>query len=202
MLIYSVYENGSLNKVNKIQTIQNRVYIIDDYKTIYLWFGLKASKKKKDKSVTRAKALNKERDPPANILKIKQNEEYGAFLAMMDILKMGLKENLPLERRAELNIEIEDTMELIDIGLEIDLEAEITIAAHEISRKNKTYEELCHELAETTLAILKSKGKPSAKEIKENVKKIHESSSTYEEICWLIAELNTLKKKNHLIKLK
>jgi len=119
---------------------------------------------------------------------------------MMDILKKGIKQNIPSKKRPELNIEIEDTMELIDAGLDPDLEAEITVAAHNLSQQKKTYEELCEELARTQLIILKGKGKASEAEIKKKTKAIYKSSSTYEEICWLLAELRILVEKKAINK--
>lgn len=47
MRIYSVTENGALRKINKVDFDENKVFLIEDFKVIYLWFGLKASKKKK-----------------------------------------------------------------------------------------------------------------------------------------------------------
>ncbi|MFX1260389.1 MAG: hypothetical protein ACFFAN_21265 [Promethearchaeota archaeon] len=195
MKLYSVSESGTLRKITRLNFAENSVYLVDDYKNIYLWFGQKASKKKKDLSVKKANALNRERKPPANIQILNQNKEFGAFLAIMAVLKKGLKRNVPMERRTELDFEIEDTMELIDAGLDPDLEAEITIAAYNLSQEKKSYDELCRKLAETQLAILKDKNKILEKDIKKKVEEIHKSSSTYEEICWLIAELNTLIKK-------
>ena len=47
MRLFSVSENGALRKVNKIDFNENKVYLVDDFKTLYLWNGSKASKKKK-----------------------------------------------------------------------------------------------------------------------------------------------------------
>ena len=53
MQLYLITESGSLRKINKIDFNENKVFLIDDIKTLYLWFGLKASKKKKDLSIKR-----------------------------------------------------------------------------------------------------------------------------------------------------
>ncbi|MFX0186097.1 MAG: hypothetical protein ACFE8A_00020 [Candidatus Hodarchaeota archaeon] len=195
MKLYSVAENGALRKISKLTFAEKSVYLVDDYKNMYLWFGQKASKKKKDLSQKKAEALNEKKEIPANIQILHQGKEFGAFLAMMDILKKGLKAKAPIERRTELEIEYEDTIELIDIGLEPDLEGEITIAAHKLSQEKKSYDELCKDLAKAQLTIIKSKGKITAAEINKKAKEIHKSSSTYDELCWLIAELNMLLKK-------
>lgn len=200
MQLYSVSENGALRKITRVNFAEDKVYLIDDLKTLYLWVGLKATKKKKNFGIKKANILNDKRKNNAKIQIISQNKEFGAFLAMMDILRKGIKQNIPIKKRPELSIEIEDTMELIDAGLDPDLEAEITVAAHNISQEKKTYDELCREIAETQLIILKGKVKVSEVEIKKKTKEIYKSSSTYEEICWLLAELKILVEKNSFYK--
>jgi len=198
MLLYSVnfVENKAyIRKVTKIDFADNKVFLIDDLKTIYLWLGVKASKKKKDLSVKKVKALNKKRKNSAKIQIINQNQEFGAFLVIKDILKKGIKRDIPIKKRPELQIEFEDTMELIEAGLDPDFEAEITVASHNLSQEKNTYEDLCRKLAETQFTILKGKDKASETEIKKKTEEIYKSSSTYEELCWLIAELSILKEK-------
>jgi len=195
MKLYSVAENGALRKIGKLAFADNAVYLVDDYKNLYLWFGQKASKKKKDLSKKKAEVLNEKKETPANIQIVYQGKEFGAFLAMMDLLKKGLKAKAPIERRTELEIDYEDTMELIDIGLEPDLEGEITIAAHKLALEKKSYDDLCKDLAKVQINIIKGKSKITAAEMNKKAKEIHKSSSTYEELCWLIAELNMLLKK-------
>ena len=192
MQLYSVAENGNLRKITRLPFTENSVYLVDDFKNIYLWIGRKASKKKKDLSQKKAEALSDKRENPANIQIINQGKEFGAFLAMMDLLKRGMKAKDSIERRNELEIEYEDTIELVDIGLEPDLEGEITITAYELSQEKKSYDELCKELAKAQLSIIKGKNKVTAAEINKKAKEIHKSSSTYEELCWLISELNLL----------
>ncbi|MFX1392452.1 MAG: hypothetical protein ACFFAH_02655 [Promethearchaeota archaeon] len=192
MKLYSVAENGALRKITKLQFAENAVYIVDDYKNFYLWFGQKASKKKRELSKKKANLLNQKKEEPSNIQIMNQGKEFGAFLAVMDVLKKGVKQTTSFEKRPELELQYEDTLELIDTGLDPDLEAEITIAAHELLEEKKTYEDLCRKLAETQIRILKNKDKVSEAEIKKKAEEIHKSSSTYEELCWLIAELSTL----------
>jgi hypothetical protein len=191
MLFYSVTENGALKKIKNVDFNANKVFLIDDFKTIYLWLGSKASKKKKDLSVKRAEKFKIAREKPTEIKVLNQNQEYGSFLAIMDILKKGLKTNAAVERRPELQIDFEDTLELIEAGIDPDFEAEITIAAHKLSQEKNSYEELCRKLAKLQLNFLK-KDKASEKEIKKKTDEIYKSSSTYEELCWLIAELGKL----------
>jgi hypothetical protein len=186
---------GGLTKINKIAFNQNQVYLIDDYKVFYLWIGQKIPEKRKEACIKKVNRLNEKRDPPANIQIIAQNKEYGSFLAIMDLLKKGLKQKDSVERRPELEIQYDDTMELIEAGIDPDLEGEITIAAHELSKGKKSYEELCRQLAEIQIKLFKPKGKATKKEIEKKAEEIHNSSSTYDELCWLIAELNLLAKK-------
>jgi len=199
VILYSVYENGILRKVSKVDFSNTKVYLIDDFKTIYLWYGSNSSKRKRDFSKKRANSLNNKRKTTAKIQIINQDKEFGAFLAIMDLLKKGLGEDASLEKRKELELEIEDTLELIESGLEMDLEAEITLAAHKLSNEKVSYEDLSRRLAELQLTILKVNKKPSEKEINKKTKDILKSSSTYEELCWIVSELEILKEKKHLV---
>jgi hypothetical protein len=194
MLLYSVYENGASRKVKKADFKENKVYVIDESKNIYIWIGSKATKKKKEYAIKKANDIKKKRDKSTNIQIISQNEEFGTFLAIMDDLRRGIEQKASLEIRPELELDIEDTMELIEAGLEPDLIAEINLDAYNISEENKPYKDLCRELAKLQMIILKGKNKILEKEI-------FKSSSTYEEICWLIAQLRKLLEKD-LIKKK
>lgn len=198
MLLYSVAENGALRKVKKVDFNEKKVFLIDDFKTIYIWVGLKASKKKQDLSKKRANELNNKRENTAKIQIMGQNQEYGAILAIMDVLKEGLTQSISLERSPELEMEYKDTMELIEIGLDPDFEAEITVAAHTLSEEKRSYEELCRKLAELQLTLLKGKEKALEKDITKKAKEIYKSSSTYEELCRLIVELSILIEKKSL----
>jgi len=195
MLLYSVSENGALRKVKKVDFAENKVFLIDDDKTIFLWQGKKASKKKKDLSKRKAELLSEKKEEPAKIQIFEQDKEYGAFIPIMEDLKKGFGQISPIERRDELHIQYEDTLDLIEAGLTPDLEAVITVNAHNIAQEGKSYEELCKILAELQISLTKEKGKPTAKEIKKKEEEIFKSSSTYEEICWLISQIRLLKEK-------
>jgi hypothetical protein len=116
----------------------------------------------------------------------------------MDILRKGLKSEGFREKRDELVFEIEETLELIDTGLELDLEAEITLKAHKLSQEGISYEELSKRLAKSQLILLKGKGKPLITEIKKKTEEILNSSSTFEELCWLVSELELLIEKKQM----
>ena len=199
LILYSVYENGILRKIGKADFSNTKVYLIDDFKTIYLWYGSNSSKRKRDFGKKKADSLNNKRKTPAKIHIINQNKEFGAFLAIMDLLRKGLGENASLEKREELELKIEDTLELIETGLDMDLEAEITLATHKLSNEKVSYEDLSRRLAELQLTLLKVNKEPSEKEINKKTKDILKSSSTYEELCWLVSELEILIEKKHLV---
>ncbi len=195
MNLYNIGARGGLKKVSKIAFANDGVYLIDDMKTIYLWFGKDIPENRRQLSEKKANELNKVRENPAIIQLINQDKEFGAFLAIKDLLHQGLTKDA--ERRSELELQYEDAMELmelVELGFEADLEAEITISAHDISKEEKSYKELCRELAEIQLSIMKPKN-PTQAEIKKKAKEIFDSSSTYEELCWLIAELRNLQEK-------
>ncbi len=196
MLLYSLTEKGYLRRIKSVNFLETATYIIDDENTLYLWLGSKISDNKKLNSKERVEKLNSERNNIATIQILNQNKEYGRFLSIMDILRKGVIHSTSTEKRNELIIEFEDTMELIEAGLEPDLEAKITVAAHNLSQKTITYEELCKKLAELQLKIVKENEMISQTELEKKTQEIFQSSSTYEEICWLIAELEILIEEN------
>jgi predicted DNA-binding antitoxin AbrB/MazE fold protein len=198
MKLYTVYENGVLKKIEKVDFNDKKVYLIDDFKVYYLWFGSLASEKKKEFGKTRANDLNKKRKSPAKIQIIHQNKEYGSFLAIKDILKEGLERKTSREKRGELVFELEETLELIDAGLELDLEAEITLKAHTLSKEGISYENLAKRLAKSQLILLKGKVKLPEIEIKKKTEEIIKSSSTFKELCWLVSELEILIEKREI----
>ena len=195
MNLYTVYENGALRTVTKVDFSDNKVYIIDDEKKIYVWVGLKSSEKKREFGQKKAEILNQKKKKPIKVELLEQNKEYGSFLAIMDLLMEGIDEITKTERRNELILKVEETKELIEAGLDPDLEAEITILANEISLKNKPYEELSRNLAQKQLVFINSNKKINENDIKKKNEEILKSSTTYEELCWLLAQLEILKKR-------
>jgi len=198
MQLYSVSENGALRKVIKLDFNENKVFLVDDIKTIYIWNGLRASQKKKELAIKKGKILSNKREKPSKIQIINQNQEYGSFLAIKDILKAGLKPDNLIERRPELKIKFKDTMELIEIGIDPDLEAKITIAAHKLLQEKKSYKDLSIKLAELQLKLLQDKDIIPKNEIQKKAEEILKSSTTYEELTWLISELDILLKKKYV----
>ena len=194
-MFFLIGPKGGLKKVTKINFHDKEAYLIDDYKTFYLWFGKSVPKEKRELILKKINDLNNKREKTANVQVQEQHKEYGSFLSMMDVLKKGLKSETEIEHRPELEIDYEDALELMETGLEPDFEAEITIAAHNLLQENKSYDDLCKMLAKIQLSLFKEKSKIIEKEIKKRAEDIYKSSSTYEELCWLIAELNIMQKK-------
>ncbi len=195
MKLYTIYENGTLRTINKVDFMESKIFIIDDDKKIYIWVGLKASKNKIKFGEEKANLLNQKKKKPIKIELIEQNREYGSFLAIKDILMKGIDDKTEIKRRKELKLKIDETKELMEAGLEIDLEAEITLLAHKISLEKKSYEELSSNLAKKQLEYIKGVKNIKKSEIEEKKEEIFKSTTTYEELCWLLAELEILKKK-------
>ncbi len=198
MKLYSVGVRGGLKKISKADFQEDEVYLIDDSKTMYLWFGSKIPKKRRDLSINKAKLINDKKENASSIQLIIQNKEYGAFTAIKDALKKGEIKKQNLKRRPELEIQFKETLELIEAGLSPDLEAEITLASHKLSQENKSYKKLCQTLAKMQLDLIKGPNKASKNEIQKKTQEIFKSSSTYEELCWLIAELNEIADKHSM----
>ena len=195
MQLFSLGVRGGIKKVSSANLTDENVYLIDDFKIIYLWFGKKIDKKRREWCIKKADIINQKKEKSATIQIIDQNQEYGSFLAIKDILVKGLKSKEGEDRRVELEIDYEDTLEAIEAGIPPDFEANITLVAYNLSQENKTYEELCDMLAKIQLSLLKDEKKITKEDIKKKSNEILKSSSTYEELCWLIAELNLLAEK-------
>ncbi|MBD3340777.1 MAG: hypothetical protein GF353_16840 [Candidatus Lokiarchaeota archaeon] len=192
MQIYLLGPRGGLHKVQKAKFNDEEGYIIDDHKILYLWLGSKLTEKKKEIYRKKINILNEKRKNIANIQILYQGKEYGSFVAIKDFLKKGIGNEEDLERRNELEIQYEDTVELIDLGLPPDLEAEITLLAHKFAQEKDSYEDLCQKLAKKQLMLIKDNEKITQNDIDKKAEEIFKSSTTYEELCWLLAELSII----------
>jgi len=105
MQLFIIEENGDLSEVNKLEFIDEAIYLVDDDTTFYIWVGNEASQKKKIITANIARRLESELDEYSKILMMKQRREYGSFLAMMDNLKKGILPGVSVERRPELVLE-------------------------------------------------------------------------------------------------
>ncbi|MFX1500945.1 MAG: hypothetical protein ACFFDH_08280, partial [Promethearchaeota archaeon] len=99
MQLYLITESGSLRKVNRVDFNENKVFLIDDIKILYLWFGLKASEKKKKISLERIDKLKAQRKKTPELIILNQNKEFGSFLAIMDVIRKGLDVGATYEKR-------------------------------------------------------------------------------------------------------
>jgi hypothetical protein len=198
MNVYEIGIRGGLKRTIKPIFNEENVILVDDGSNIYLWFGKKVTEKRRNLSIHKAESLNMDKDKLINIQMLNQNQEYGAFLNIIDLLTKEKGKDIEKKRRPELQIEYDSTLELLEAGLVPDLEAKITIASHSISKEKKSYDDLCSTLAKLQLSFVKNKSKITKEEIKLKTREIFASSSTYEELCWLIAELTVLKEKKEL----
>ncbi|TFG20957.1 MAG: hypothetical protein EU533_05745, partial [Promethearchaeota archaeon] len=187
----------------------DEIYIIDDIEknNVYMWVGLNSSDKKKDHATEFAREIESEQSDEIKILTMKQDREYGSFLAMMKDLKNGLIPGKNVDRRPELKLNIKNKIFEKDPDLRLseehqqhdedleaveihNLEAQIQEAAYFIYLKNYTYDELCWFLAEKIeMATL---GMPSLEDIRKKAEKLFQSSITYDELCWLNGEIDVL----------
>jgi len=195
--LFTVYENGALRKVEKVDFADHKVFLVDDKKTIFLWYGKKSSQNKRKLGEKRAQKIINARPKGTNLEILLQGNEYGRFLTVIDALKKGFSNKNNLEKRKELKIKIDETLELIEAGITPDFEAEITLNAHTLSEEKKSYEDLCRILANLQLELISTGKKIKAAEIEKKTIEIYQSSSTYDELCWLIAELRLLKEKKN-----
>jgi len=221
MKLYKISDKGTLDEVNKLDFMDDDVYIVDDDNTIYIWVGLDVPQALKDTTASIARQLDKERGGASKILIMKQNREYGSFLAIMPQLKKGLETGCDVKRRPELEMGAPAVLDWLnqlkkyrkiapelkyavfkegypeieeEPKKEIDFEEEVRVAAYFLSREGYNYNELCWMLSER---ILKQTSKmPSIEDIRIKAEEIFNSSSTYDELCWLIGELDILKKMN------
>jgi hypothetical protein len=208
MQLYNVDDNGDLIKINKLDFLENDVYLVDDDNAIYIWIGLQVPYNKKEITASIARTLDNEREGSAKILIMRQNREYGSFLAIMDKLKRGINSEDNIERRPEKKlekpkdsidktIEKESEVEKESIGKENDLESQINMAAYYLSQKIISYDELCWILSEKELIIQMGAENISESNIRKKAEEIFNSSCTYDELCWLIAELDILIEKKY-----
>ena len=193
MQLFSLGVRGGVKRVNSANFSDENVYLIDDFKTIYLWFGKKIDEKRREFCIKKAKIINQKKEKAAVVQIIEQNKEYGSFLAIKDILEKGIKSDKVEERRPELEIDYEDTLEAIEAGIPPDFEANLTLTAYNLAQEKKSYKELCDMLAKIQLSLIKEEKKITKEELKKKSSEIFKSSSTYEELCWLIAELSALR---------
>lgn len=107
MKLFEISDKGDLNQISKLDFKEDNVYLIDDLEknTVYIWVGIDVLEYKKEITAAWARKLDLDREGSCKILVMKQNREYGSFLAMMDDLRKGLIPGDTIERRPELVLE-------------------------------------------------------------------------------------------------
>ena len=219
MRLYKISDGGEIIEIYNLAFKDDEIYIIDDIEknNVYMWVGVNSSDNKKDHATEFARQIESEQSDEVKILTMKQEREYGSFLAMMEDLKKGLIPGKNVSRRPELKLNIQKKIfekepdlkineehEQYDedfVGVEIhDLEARIQEAAYFIYLKNYTYDELCWFLAEKIEKA--TLGMPSLEDIRKKAENLFHSSITYDELCWLNGEIDVLTNKGLIQKQK
>lgn len=209
MRLYKISDSGEIVEIYNLEFKDDEIYIIDDIEKnmVYMWVGINSSDKKKEHATEFALQIESEQSNEVKILTMKQDREYGSFLAMKEDLKKGLIPGKNVHRRPELKLNIQKKIfeKEPDLTSEEDhepqdkdiqdletsnLEAQIQEAAYFIYLKNYTYDELCWFLAEKIEKA--TLGMPSLEDIRNKAEQLFQSSITYDELCWLNGEIDVL----------
>lgn len=182
MQLFIIEENGDLIEVNKLEFIDEAIYLVDDGRTIYIWVGNEASQKKKVITADIARRLESELDEYSKILIMKQRREYGSFLAMMDNLKKGILPGVSVERRPELLLE--KPLESV-VSKEGTLEKNISQELQKPIIFKESEQEPEMELSEPE-EIEEEFGLES--QIKEAAYYLSLDNYSYDDLCWMLAE--------------
>jgi hypothetical protein len=185
MQLYNVDERGDLIKTEKLAFVDGDVYVVDDYKTIYIWVGLNTSQTKKDFAASIAKQLESERGDKIKILIMKQGREYGSFLAMMEDLKKGLLPGITIDRRPELELEI-PSKSIKSEKKAIAKEEESSIMEKNIIGWLKQLEN--HRKLETEKIISEQDEIGLENYIREAAYYLSLEKYSYNDLCWMLAE--------------
>ncbi len=99
-------EKDELKEIDEPVFTSEDIYLIDDEKTIYLWFGNKCEVSNKSLAATQARKLDQQRDGAVKILTISQGQETQDFLNLFTspikiIEKRDIKEEAKEERKEE-----------------------------------------------------------------------------------------------------
>lgn len=184
MLLFKVNENGEIMNIDRLDFLEDNVYIVDDQLIVYIWVGINASQKKKDYSAEIARKYEKERND-VKIRIMRQDREYGSFLAMMDDLSKGLLPGISIERRPELKLEkpLKPQISTKDIsisgGNEPNFEINILQWLQQLNNYRKI--ELEEDLVDKEEINLDH-------QIKEAAYYLSLEKYSYDDLCWMLAE--------------
>ena len=182
MQLFIIEENGDLIEVNKLDFIDEAIYLVDDDDTIYIWVGNEASQNKKIITANIARRLESELDEYSKILIMKQRREYGSFLAMMDNLKKGILPGVSVERRPELILEkppesIISKEGSLDTNVSEELQKPVIFKDSEQELKIEVSES---EESEEVFGL--------ETQIKEAAYYLSLDNYSYDDLCWMLAE--------------
>ena len=182
MQLFIIEENGDLIEVNKLDFIDEAIYLVDDDETIYIWVGNEASQNKKIITANIARRLESELDEYSKILIMKQRREYGSFLAMMDNLKKGILPGVSVERRPELILEkppesIISKEGSLDTNVSEELQKPVIFKDSEQELKIEVSES---EESEEVFGL--------ETQIREAAYYLSLDNYSYDDLCWMLAE--------------
>ena len=185
MRLYNLDDNGDLIKIDKLNFIDDDVYIVDDNKSVFIWVGLNASQDKKDITADIARKLESERGKETKILIMKQGREYGAFLVMMDDLKKGLLPGVTIERRPELKLE----KPLVTIESEATIKSKDEIELGIDKNIKRWLEQLKNHRKLEPVGIIPEKEEVGLEnQIREAAYYLSLDNYSYDDLCWILAE--------------
>ncbi len=188
MRLYRINNNGEFVEIYKLEFKDNEIYVIDDIEenTVYIWAGVNSSEKKKEYGAEFARQIEREQSGKIRILVMKQNREYGSFLAMMEDLKKGLIPGKHMERRAEMKLNMQ-----MKHG-----EKEIELKSKEIRDKSE-YQILAwleqqrlhrKSISDITEDMYEDKSTEFEAQIQEAAYFTSLKNFSYDELCWFLAE--------------
>jgi hypothetical protein len=185
MQLFNLNENGDLIKKESLQFSENDVYVVDDERTIFIWVGLNSSQNKRDLIADFARKIEEQRPEGTKILIMKQNREYGSFLAMMDKLRKGKIPGLSIERRTELELEgpsepiISEEKTEINGDAKMNQENNIIMWLEQLKKYREPQKDRTSEGMDAN--DLKT-------QIRESAYFLSLENYSYNDLCWLLAE--------------
>ncbi len=189
MQFYNISEKGDISKTDNLGMGKNDVHLVDDEKTIFLWFGQKVQQSRKDMATKRANELNSKRSVKAKVVAVLQNQESTAFKAAIDKSKDKSKgESAPAKTKVPSKIEAT----LATIKRTPELEEQIQKSAYLLSEKGLSYDDLCWVHAEDILKITLGTQKLPKAEVENKSAEINGLHLTIEDLHYRIAELKVL----------
>ena len=188
MRLYKISDDGEFIEIYNLEFKEDEIYVIDDIEEniVYIWAGVKSSEKKKEYGTEFARQIEKEQSGMVRILIMKQNREYGSFLAMMSDLKKGIIPGKDIERRAEMKLNIptkpqEKEPELKSKEVRDKSEYQILAWLEQQKLHRKSIPQITEDTYEGKIIDLTD-------QIQEAAYFISLKNFSYDELCWFLAE--------------